>query len=123
MEELKYKTESEYEAAMIVIDELMRKGEADLSAGELEKIRVMAVAAQAYEMEHYYIEAPQTFQGMIERRMYEFKLNQQELAKKLGVSNAKLSLILNGKQRPDIPFIKAVHTELNVPADFILDHI
>ncbi len=55
--------------------------------------------------------------------MYEMKLKQHELAKKLGVSNAKLSLVLNGKQKPDLLFIKAVHTKLNVDADFILQHI
>jgi HTH-type transcriptional regulator/antitoxin HigA len=123
MEDINYKTESEYEEAMVTIDDLMRKGEANLSEVELEKIRKMALAAQAYEQKHYYIEPPRTFQGMIELRMYEMKLKQKELAKTLGVSDAKLSLILNGKQRPDIAFIKAVHTKLNVPADFILAHI
>jgi HTH-type transcriptional regulator/antitoxin HigA len=123
MENLEYKTESEYDKAMIEIDRLMRKGENNLSDSELGKIRTMALAAQAYEQEHYYIEPPRTLEGMIELRMYEMRLKQKDLAKTLGVSGAKLSLILNGKQKPDIPFIKAVHTKLNVPADFILQHI
>ncbi|NIJ55282.1 helix-turn-helix domain-containing protein [Dyadobacter arcticus] len=123
MKNLKYKTEPEYEEAMVEIDELMRRGEANLSELELKKIRKMALAAQAYEMEHYYIEPPRTFEGMIELRMYELRLKQKDLAKTLGVSDAKLSLIMNGKQKPDIPFIKAVHTKLNVSADFILQHI
>ncbi|WAC10465.1 helix-turn-helix domain-containing protein [Dyadobacter pollutisoli] len=123
MENLEYKTESEYDKAMVEIDRLMRKGENNLSDFELGKIRTMALAAQAYELEHYYVEPPRTLEGMIELRMYEMKLKQKDLAKTLGVSGAKLSLILNGKQKPDIPFIKAVHTKLNVPADFILQHI
>ncbi|MCF2506274.1 helix-turn-helix domain-containing protein [Dyadobacter sp. CY107] len=123
MENYEYKTEEEYEAAMVVIERLMDKGEAQLSSEELETIRTMALSAQAYEKKHYYVEPPRTFQGMIELRMYELKLKQKDLAEKLGVSNAKLSLIMNGKQRPDVPFIKAVHTELDIPADFILQHI
>jgi HTH-type transcriptional regulator / antitoxin HigA len=56
MENLKYNTEEEYEEAMVVIYQLMQKGEANVTASELEKIRVMALAAQAYEREHHYDE-------------------------------------------------------------------
>ena len=55
MGNMKFVSESEYETAMIEILDLMNKGEADLSPDELEKIRTMALAAQAYEKEHYYI--------------------------------------------------------------------
>lgn len=54
--------------------------------------------------------------------MFELKLKQKDLAEKLNVSNAKLSLIMNGKQKPDIAFLKAVHTQLQVDANFILEH-
>ena len=113
------KSERQYDSIM----DIMNKGEANITKEESEKLRTMALAAQAFEKEHYYIEPPKTFQGMIELRMYELKLRQKDLAEKLGVSNAKLSLIMNGKQRPDVPFIKAVYNELNIPADFILQHI
>ena len=46
----------------------------------------------------------------------------EELAKKLNVSDTKLSLIMNGKQKPGIDFLKAVHSELNIDAEFILEH-
>ncbi|MCE7068025.1 type II toxin-antitoxin system HigA family antitoxin [Dyadobacter sp. CY326] len=123
MKKIEFRTEKEYDEAMIEIDRLMKKGEARLSEEELETIRKMALAAQAYEKEHYYVEPPRTLEGMIELRMYEMKLKQKDLAATLGVSDTKLSLILNGKQKPDIPFIKAVHTKLNVSADFIMQHI
>ncbi|WP_439582307.1 helix-turn-helix domain-containing protein [Dyadobacter bucti] len=118
-----YKTESEYEKAMVEIDHLMKKGEANLSDQELATIRQMALSAEAYEKEYYYIEPPKTLEGMIELRMYELKLKQKELAETLGVSETKLSMILNKKQKPDIPFIKAVHEKLSVSAEFILQHI
>jgi HTH-type transcriptional regulator/antitoxin HigA len=117
------KDEARYDSIMEEILEIMNKGEGNLSPDEASKLYTMALAAQAFEKEHYYVEPPRTFEGMIELRMYEMKLKQKDLAATLGVSNTKLSMILNGKQKPDIPFIKAVHTKLNVPADFILEHI
>ena len=53
-------------------------------------------------------------------KMYEMRLKQKELAKKLNVSDAKLSLIMNGKQKPDINFLKAVHLQLNISGDYLL---
>ncbi len=82
----------------------------------------MAQSAQAFEQTRYVIDAPTTLVGMIEMRMFEMKLKQKELAKKLKVSDAKLSLIMNGKQKPGVDFLKAVHSELNIDAEFILEH-
>lgn len=52
----------------------MDKGEANLSESELNKILEMALAAQAYEKEHYYIGPPRTQEGKNELRAYERKL-------------------------------------------------
>jgi HTH-type transcriptional regulator/antitoxin HigA len=121
--QLKYETEAVYEAAMVEIERLMDKGEENLTEDEFETLETLALAAQAYEKEHYYVEPPRTLEGMIELRMYEMRLKQNDLAETLGVSDAELQLILSGEQKPDIPFIKAVHDKLNVSADFILNHI
>lgn len=117
------KNQQEYEAVMARINTLMKIGEANLEDKEFEEIRNLSLKAQAYEKSIYTVEPPATLEGMIELRMYEMRLKQKDLADKLNMSNTKLSLILNGKQKPDLAFIKAIHTELNVPADFILEHI
>ena len=57
---------------------------------------------------------------MIRMRMYQMRLTQGFAARLLGVSNAKFSLIMNGKQKPDIYFIKAIHVKLKVDANRIL---
>jgi HTH-type transcriptional regulator/antitoxin HigA len=119
----KFKTEKEYSLAMNKILRLMNKGEGNLSVKERASLQSLALAAQAHEQSSYKVSVPKTLAGMIELRMYELRLKQTDLAKKLGVSPAKLSLILNGKQKPDLPFIKAVHAKLNVDADFILEHL
>ena len=52
-----------------------------------------------------------------------WKFEQVELAKLLGISNTKLSLILSGKQKADLQFIKSIHKELKINAEFILQSI
>jgi HTH-type transcriptional regulator/antitoxin HigA len=121
----KYKVTNEQEHAELLarVDVLMRKGEENVTSDESQEIRQMGLALQTYEIEIYPISAPKTLEGMIELRMYEMRLKQKDLAETLGVSPVKLSMILSGKQKPDIPFIKALHKKLNVSADFILEHI
>jgi HTH-type transcriptional regulator/antitoxin HigA len=118
----KIDTEASYQAVMAKIDGLMAKGSGNVSVEELSEIRRLALSAQEYEKNLYVMDAPSTLSGMIEMRMYEMRLRQVDLAKKLKVSPAKLSLILNGKQKADVDFLKAVHTELNIDANFILEH-
>jgi len=115
--------DSDYATVMAKIDGLMAKGSKNVSKEELEEIRELALAAQGYEQQKYTVSAPKTLMGMIEMKMYEMRLKQKSLAKKLNISDAKLSLIMNGKQKPDVDFLKAVYTELKVDADFILQHV
>lgn len=120
---MKITSKQEYEKIMDDILDLMNKGESSLETEEKERLQTLALAAQVYEHSLYTVPAPTTLEGMVELRMYEMKLKQKDLAKALGMSDTKLSLILSGKQKPDISFIKAIHTKLNIPADFILQHI
>ncbi|MCE7063468.1 hypothetical protein [Dyadobacter sp. CY343] len=61
----KIESEPEYNRIMEEILVLMNKGEVNLSEAEMQKIRKMALAAEAYEREHYYIEPPKALQGMV----------------------------------------------------------
>lgn len=115
--------DQEHAALLAQVDVLMQKGEQNVTAEESEEIRQMGLALQQYETETYPVPAPKTLEGMIELRMYEMRLRQKDLADTLGISPAKLSMILNGKQKPDIAFIKAVYQKLNVPAEFILENL
>ena len=113
-------TNANYGNVMSRIDKLMSKGSANVSRTEMAEIRKLALAAQQYEQSKFPIKSPTTLAGIIEMRMYEMKLKQKDLARKLKVSDAKLSLIMNGKQKPDVDFLKAVHKQLNVNGDFLL---
>jgi len=119
----KIANENDYNQVMEKIDRLMAAGSVQVTKDELAEIRTLAQAAQAYEQTKYVIDAPTTLIGMIEMRMFEMKIKQRELAEKLNVSDTKLSLIMNGKQKPGVDFLKAIHSELHIDAEFILEHV
>lgn len=96
--------DSGYKQVMARIDSLMAKGSEGANKEELAEIRSLAQTAQSYEQAKYVTDTPTTLTGMIEMKMFEMKLRQKDLAQKLKVSEAKLSLIMNGKQRAALPF-------------------
>jgi HTH-type transcriptional regulator / antitoxin HigA len=119
---IKIETGKEYNSIMVKIDTLMKKGESNLTNKEAADLKNMALAAQAYEKSIYTISAPKTLEGMIELKMYEKKLKQKDLAKLMGLGEAKLSQILNGKRESDVAFLKAAHQKLGIDASFLLRH-
>ncbi len=104
------------------IEILLKKGFKNLSGDELARLEALGKEVAVFEKEHYAIPAPETLSEMIELRMYELKLNQKSLAERMGISPPKLSLILNGKQEPDLFFLKQCKKVLNIPAEFILEY-
>ena len=115
--------EKSYKLALKKVDDLMKLGSQKITFDQAKEITTLAKSIQTYEKNIYTITPPTTLAGMIELRMYEMKLNQVELAKLLGISNSKLSLILSGKQKADLQFIKSIQKELKINAEFILQSI
>jgi HTH-type transcriptional regulator/antitoxin HigA len=126
MANMKITTDKDYHEMMIVIYELMNKGEADLSDEDIENLKLMTVAAEKYEDEVLGlkpVKQPQSLTEVIELFMFENKLSQAKLADKLEIGKPKLSQILTGKRQPDVPFLKAIYSKLNIDAKFILEHV
>ena len=117
---LKISNNKEYEKIMARIDELIEIPDSRLTKGQATELNSLAVAAQRYEKSIYNIKPPDTFDGLIEMKMFELKLNRGEMAKKLKISNAKFSMILSGKQKPDIPLLKAVQENLGIDGNYLL---
>jgi HTH-type transcriptional regulator / antitoxin HigA len=111
-----------YQATMEKIDGLMKIGEAKLKPAQAAELRLLALAAQAYEKSMYTIPAPKTLQGLIEFKMYERKLKQKELAQLLDIAESKLSQILTGKRKPDVSFLKAAHEQLEIDGNVLLEY-
>lgn len=114
------KSKEVYNATMKEIDLLMKRGENNLGSKDLMRLRSLAEAAELYEDTHDPLPLPESLPEMIRLRMFQLQLSQHFAAKLLGVSDAKLSLIMAGKQRPDIYFLKALHSKFNVDANLIL---
>lgn len=117
------KSNEAYELVMKEIDSLMKKGEKNLSEKELLRLRKLSVAAEEYEDTNDPLPLPDSLPELIRMRMFQMQLNQGFAAELLGVSDTKFSLIMNGKQRPDVNFLKAVHSKLQVDANKILQAI
>lgn len=114
-----------YHETMVAVYDLMNKGEANLTAKELKTLAAMAKAAEEYEDSVLGLKPakePQTLIELLEREMYERKMTQAKLADTLGLGKSKLSEILSGKRKPDVPFLKAVHKKLMVDPAFLLEH-
>ena len=112
-----------YQLTMKEIDALMKKGEENLSQKELERLRILAEAAENYEDTYEPLPIPSSLPEMIRMKMFQLRLKQHYTARLLGVSEAKLSLIMSGKQKPDIYFVKALHEKLNLDANQILQAV
>ena len=119
----KIQSREAYELTMKEVDALMKKGERNLSQKELERLTVLAEAAENYEDTYKPLPAPSSLPDMIRMKMFQLRLKQHYTARLLGVSEAKLSLILSGKQKPDIHFVKALHEKLNLDANQILEAV
>ena len=120
-DDYRIENEKDYNATMKKIDALMKKGEANLTNKEAQDLRILALAAQAFEKSIYTIPAPKTLEGLIELKMYERKLKQKELARLLGVGEPKLSQIMSKKRKPDVAFLKAAHKLLGIDGNVLLD--
>ena len=119
----KIKSKEAYELTMNEIDNLMKLGEDNLTNSQLQRLRILSEAAEIFEDTNDPLPLPDSLTAIIRMRMYQMQLNQSFVAKLLGVSDAKFSMIMNGRQKPDIYFIKAVHVKLKVDANRILQAI
>lgn len=119
-------SEKHYHETMIMIYDLMSKGEANLTGADTQELAAMTVATEKFEDEVLGLKPtrqPDSLSGVIELFMYENKMSQAKLAVELGISKPKLSQILTGKRKPDVYFIKAIYNKLKLDPKFILDHI
>lgn len=113
-------SKEQYDSVMQQINLLMSKGSENISKEESLTLKLLAEAAQAYEQTVYKIKSPETLQGILELLMFEAHMNQKQFAAFLGISETKLSFVLNGKRRPDVDFLKLLHTKLNLDASVLL---
>jgi len=119
-------SEKQYHETMILIYDLMNKGEANLTDADTQKLMDMTTSTEKFEDEVLGLKPTKQLGSLtevIELFMYENKVSQAKLADELGMGKPKLSQILTGKRKPDVSFLKAIYNKLNLDPKFILDHI
>ena len=118
------KSRKEYHQMMVTIYTLMNKGEKKLTKLEITKLSQLTKAAALYEeksMSLTPIKEPETLSEIIELKLFQHKMTQAKLADQIGLAKSKVSEILNGKRKADIPFLKGVHKVLNIDAGLLLE--
>jgi len=123
------RTAAEYKLVMKSIEALLQTATKKGGLHKLSKDASAALAklsklAETYEDKDLkrMLLKPKTIQEVVEFKRIEKRLTQAKLAKKLGMGAPKLSQILSGKREPDVAFLKALHKELNINAEFLLTH-
>lgn len=122
--EINIKSKKEYHQMMVTIYTLMNKGEKKLTKLEITKLSQLTKAAALYEeksMSLTPIKEPETLSEIIELKLFQHKMTQAKLADQIGLAKSKVSEILNGKRKADIPFLKGVHKVLNIDAGLLLE--
>jgi antitoxin component HigA of HigAB toxin-antitoxin module len=119
---MKITSNADYKQALHTVYHLMNKGEENITDAEASQIKKMAKAIEAYEDNILKImPLPITIHSIIQEKIIEMNLTQNQLAKMFGISKTKLSLILNAKRSPEVKFLKAMHKELGVDGNFLLE--
>jgi len=102
----KITNKKQYSGIMAAIENLMLKGEANLSQSELNEIGRISTLAESWEDENDPLK-PVTIAGMIELKMFENRMKQRELATMLGITTTRLNEVLNGKRKVNMDLAKS----------------
>lgn len=118
--------EEEYKIATDKIELLLQKatkkgGFNKLTLIENTLLNELSIAVNKYEKAHYSIPMPKTIDGILELKMFEKKLKQKDMAKLLGTTETKLSEILHNKRKPNVSFLSAMHSVLNIDGNLLLE--
>lgn len=89
----------------------------------LAEMEALGNALEAYEDGHGHAPVrPDSLIFRLERYMFEHRLKKQDLAQLLGITNSRLSEVLNGKRAVNMDLGRRLYTKLHIPADFVLMH-
>jgi len=106
------KTQEDYESTLSQIESLM---DAKPNTPQIDKLEVLTTLVEAYEAQHYVIDAPDPIEA-IKFRMEQEGLKQKDLVSIVG-SKSRVSEILNKKRKLTIEMIRNLHKQLHIPVE------
>ena len=114
------KSEAAYRAAMNRIEELLPLVNDDTPVDDSNylELDMLSDMVEEYEDIHYPIGKP-TLIDIIKLRLYEMGITLSKLAEMLGLSNARVSEILNGKSEPSLKIGRELSRQLNIDPEIV----
>jgi HTH-type transcriptional regulator/antitoxin HigA len=109
------KTEDDYNATLRRIDELM---DAEPGTEEGEELDILATLVEAYESDHFPIDAPDPVEAIL-FRMEQMGITPKDLEEFLG-SKGRVSDVLNRRRGLSITQIRKLHAGLNIPYENLM---
>jgi len=106
------KTQEDYNNTLTHIESLM---DAKPNTPQMDGLEVLATLVEAYEAQHYVIDAPDPIEA-IKLRMEQEGLKQKDLVSIVG-SKSRVSEILNKKRKLTIGMIRNLHKHLHIPVE------
>jgi HTH-type transcriptional regulator/antitoxin HigA len=115
MEVKPIKNESDYDAALAEIADLM---DARANTPEGDRLDVLVTLVEAYEEKHWRVNPPDPIEA-IKLRMQQRGLSRSDLEQVLG-SKSRVSEVLNRKRPLTIEMIRRLHAKLGIPAESLI---
>ena len=122
---MKIKTDKEFRTYQAEMEAITVKGtdlgDMDLLSEE-EKERYIVLSQAISEWEAAYHPLPGRVSTLITDAIRK-KMETEETARRLGISESRVSDILNGRRPLNLNIVKRLRDNFGIPADFILDNI
>ncbi len=106
------KNQQDYTDTLKQIESLMS---AKPNTPEMDELEILTTLIEAYEEQHYKIDAPDPIEA-IKFRMEQEGLKQKDLVPIVG-SKSRVSEILNKKRKLTIEMIRSLHKQLHIPVE------
>jgi HTH-type transcriptional regulator/antitoxin HigA len=113
----------QYYTAMAEIESYLQKGFSNLSEKEEDRLEGLSKAAEAWELKEYPMPMHPSFTDILVYLMQNKRYSQSELSENLSVSKSLLSEILNGKKKPNLDIVVAIHKRFGIDANTLLDSV
>lgn len=115
MENKLIKTESDYQNALVRMEELF---DVRLDSPEFDEAELLITLIELYEQKHFKIDAPDPIDA-IKFRMEQMNLKRIDLAKYFG-TRGRVSEVLNRQRSLSLEMIRKLHKDFGIPAESLL---
>jgi len=112
------KSKSEYETALAAIEDLIDR-DPDVGTLEADQLELLTLLVQDYESKTFQRALPDPVDA-IQFRMEQENLTQRDLVPYIG-SRSKVSEVLSRKRPLTLSMIRALHSNLGIPAKVLLE--